>query len=210
MQTYKYHNETKEYLCSEPAFRDPMESKVQGKDVWLLPADSTFEAPMEAKEGYAVVWDDNAWEYIEDHRGQKYWMPEDSWDTQPREMKELGLLPEGAMLEAPAKPQEVIDAEVLEQAKSERAIAVASIVIEVDGMVFDGDEKAQERMARAVTLADSPEETTEWVLHDNTIAVVTAEQLRRVCKLAGKAQTALWTKPYTDSKTEIETHYTME
>lgn len=105
------------------------------------------------------------------------------------------------------KKQEA-EATALEQAKAERAEAVASITVEVDDMVFDGDEKAQERMARAVTLADSPEETTEWVLHDNTVAIVTAEQLRRACKLAGKAQTALWTKPYTDSK--IETHYTME
>lgn len=107
-------------------------------------------------------------------------------------------------------------AETVASAKVERASAVAAITVEVDGMVFDGDEKAQERMARAVTLADSPEETTEWVLHDNTIAIVTAEQLRKACKLAGKAQTALWTKPYTDTvtvnetNTETNTHYTLE
>lgn len=108
------------------------------------------------------------------------------------------------------------DAEKLSKAKTIRTAAVAAIAVEVDGMVFDGDEKAQERMARAVTLADSPEETTEWVLHDNTIAIVTAEQLRKACKLAGKAQTALWTKPYTDTvtvnetNTETNTHYTLE
>lgn len=108
------------------------------------------------------------------------------------------------------------EAVLLAQAKAKRAAAVATITVEVDGMIFDGDEKAQERMARAVTLADSPEETTEWVLHDNTIAIVTAEQLRKACKLAGKAQTALWTKPYTDTvtvnetNTETNTHYTLE
>ena len=112
-------------------------------------------------------------------------------------------------------PEELAE-QALAKAKAERAAAVASITVEVDGMVFDGDEKAQERMARAVTLADSPEETTEWVLHDNTIAIVTAEQLRRACKLAGKAQTVLWTKPYTDTvtvnetNTETNTHYTLE
>lgn len=107
-------------------------------------------------------------------------------------------------------------AETIALAKVERATAVASITVEVDGMIFDGDEKAQERMARAVTLADSPEETTEWVLHDNTVAMVTAEQLRKACKLAGKTQTILWTKPYTDAVTvnetytETNTHYTLE
>ena len=97
---------------------------------------------------------------------------------------------------APVKPQKLIEAEALAQAKAERAAAVAAITVEVDGMVFDGDEKAQERMSRAVVLADSMDETTEWVLHDNTVAIVTADQLRRACKLAGKAQTELWTVPY--------------
>lgn len=116
----------------------------------------------------------------------------------------------------PEPTAEELAEQALAQAKAERAIAVEAITVEVDGMVFDGDEKAQERMARAVTLADSPEETTEWVLHDNTVAIVTAEQLRKACKLAGKAQTALWTKPYTDTvtvnetNTETNTHYTLE
>ena len=92
-------------------------------------------------------------------------------------------------------PEELAEL-ALAQAKAERAAAVAAITVTVDGMVFDGDEKPQERMARAVTLADSPDEQTEWVLHDNTVAVVTADQLRRACKAAGKAQTALWTVPY--------------
>lgn len=86
--------------------------------------------------------------------------------------------------------------EALSRAKAERAAAVAALTVEVDGMVFDGDEKAQERMARAVTMADSPDEFTEWVLADNTVAVVTADQLRRACRAAGKAQTALWVVPY--------------
>lgn len=86
--------------------------------------------------------------------------------------------------------------EMLAKAKKHRAAAVASITVEVDGMVFDGDEKAQERMARAVLIAESPEEQTEWVLSDNTVALVTADQLKRACRAAGQAQTALWTVPY--------------
>lgn len=97
----------------------------------------------------------------------------------------------------PEPTAEELAAAELAKAKAERASAVAALTVEVDGMVFDGDEKAQERMARAVTMADSMDETTEWVLHDNTVAVVTAAQLRQACRLAGKAQTALWTVPYT-------------
>ena len=84
----------------------------------------------------------------------------------------------------------------LAKLKAERAAAVAAITVEVDGMIFDGDEPAQERMARAVLMADSLDEETEWVLADSTVAVVTAAQLRRACRAAGKSQTTLWVKPY--------------
>lgn len=105
---------------------------------------------------------------------------------------------------APVKPQKVLEAEALEQAKAERAAAVAALTVEVDGMVFDGDEKAQERMSRAVNMADSLEEETEWVLHDHTVAIVTASQLRQACRKAGKAQTALWTVPYQAKNEQAE------
>ena len=92
--------------------------------------------------------------------------------------------------------EELAEAE-LAQAKAERAAAVAALTVTVDGMVFDGDEKAQERMARAVLMAESPEESMEWVLADSSVAVVTADQLRRACRAAGKAMGALWVVPYT-------------
>ena len=99
---------------------------------------------------------------------------------------------------------EELAARAIEQAKAERAAAVAAITVEVDGMVFDGDEKAQERMSRAVNMADSMDEETEWVLHDNTVAIVTAAQLRQACRKAGKAQTALWTVPYQSATAQTE------
>lgn len=95
--------------------------------------------------------------------------------------------------------EELAEAE-LTKAKAERAAAVASITVEVDGMVFDGDEKAQERMARTVTAATATGEgmdaTTTWVLHDNTVAQVTVRQLAIALRLAGEAQTELWVVPY--------------
>lgn len=104
----------------------------------------------------------------------------------------------------PEPTKEELAAAVLAQAKAERSEAVSKITVEVDSMTFDGDEKAQERMARAVLMAESPEEQTAWVLADNTVAMVTADQLRRACRAAGQAQTALWTVPYEASYTPAE------
>lgn len=79
-----------------------------------------------------------------------------------------------------------------QQWRSGRQAAVDAITVEVDGIVFDGDEVAQARMARAVTAADTLTETTEWTLHNNSVAIVTVQQLKTACRLAGEAQTAIW------------------
>ena len=95
----------------------------------------------------------------------------------------------------PEPTAEELEAQALAKAKYERSEAVESITVEVDGLVFDGDEKSQERMARSI-VALSDGETITWVLHDNSIANVTKEQLKMALRLAGQKQTELWTKPY--------------
>ena len=89
---------------------------------------------------------------------------------------------------------------LMEQKKALRAEAVSKITVTVDGMEFDGDETAQDRMARAITMFQAnnlpADYQTDWVLADNTIAKVTVTQLSQALLLAGKEQTALWTVPY--------------
>ena len=95
----------------------------------------------------------------------------------------------------PEPTQEELAEQALVQAKAERAEAVSKIVVEVDGMMFDGDETSQGRMARSA-VAMNDEETIVWVLHDNTIAQVSKAQLLQALRLAGEEQTRLWTMPY--------------
>lgn len=97
----------------------------------------------------------------------------------------------------PDPTPEELAARALEQAKTERAQKVGSIVVEVDGMKFDGDEASQDRMSRALHAAEITGMTsTEWVLYDNTIATVTKEQLEKAFSQAILLQGELWTKPY--------------
>lgn len=93
------------------------------------------------------------------------------------------------------------EAQELVIAKRERAAKVAAITVEVDGMVFDGDEQAQSRMARAITAAETAGlESTVWVLADNTVATVTKVQLQQALAKAMIAMGELWTYPYTRGK----------
>ncbi len=102
-------------------------------------------------------------------------------------------------------PQEPTEEEkaaaALEQAKQERASTVEKIKVTIDGMVFDGDEVSQGRMARTVAAAVAKGvdlKTTKrlWVLANDTPAEVTIDQLSRALEAAGDAQSAVWAKPY--------------
>ena len=105
----------------------------------------------------------------------------------------------------PAPTPEEQQQALMEKKKALRAEAVSKITVEVDGMEFDGDETAQNRMARAITMFNAnnlPADTvTPWVLADNTVAEVTVAQLSQALLLAGKEQTALWTVPYQNEET---------
>lgn len=78
-------------------------------------------------------------------------------------------------------------------AKKARDAAVAKIKVTVNGKVFDGDEVAQGRMARAVAAAESAAISTyQWKLADNSVAAVSLDELKQVLALAFQAQSELW------------------
>lgn len=65
MKAYSYDDTTKKYKGEIDRQKDPLESKLAGHDVWLMPANSTLVEPLEAKEGFDIVWNDDHWEYEE-------------------------------------------------------------------------------------------------------------------------------------------------
>lgn len=136
------------------------------------------------------------------------WCNEDGWAT----IEDKGDYYEVVAIPKPPEPtaEEIAEreaAEALAQAKKERAEAVSKLTVTVDGMVFDADETSQNRMSRLVAGAqalgvDLNTTTQVWVLADNTVATPTVAQLAQALKLAGEAQTALWTVPYQTAETE--------
>lgn len=97
---------------------------------------------------------------------------------------------------APKFSDEEVAMKQLLTAKAEREDYVKRIVVEVDGMMFDGDEVSQDRMARSIIALDLGEKV-QWVLADNSIKKVSRSQLREALRKAGTAQTAIWSNPYT-------------
>lgn len=65
MRVYLYDEITKEFIMEEDAHIDPLETKKKGENVYLLPANATFKEPMQAKEGFKIVFNGKDWEYQE-------------------------------------------------------------------------------------------------------------------------------------------------
>lgn len=77
--------------------------------------------------------------------------------------------------------------------KAKRSIAVESIKVTVDDMVFDGDEISQTRMSRAILgMKEAGITVIKWKLADNTVVDVSVKQLAKAMLLAGQEQTELW------------------
>lgn len=70
MKAYLYDEITKEFISEVNAQIDPLETKLKGEDVYLLPANATFEKPLDKAEGKAVVFDGSAWQLVDDNRGK--------------------------------------------------------------------------------------------------------------------------------------------
>jgi len=88
----------------------------------------------------------------------------------------------------------------LEEKKLARELAVASITVTTtSGKTFDGDEKSQERMARAITVGTlTGQVETVWVLADNTPAIVTIAEMAEALALSMQRMGELWLMPYED------------
>ena len=67
------------------------------------------------------------------------------------------------------------------KAKEAKQLALDTITVEVDGMVFDGRDKDQIRMMAAIQASEILGiGKTEWKLADNTVATVTVDTLELV------------------------------
>lgn len=213
MLSYKFDHETKEFLYSEESFLDPLETEQQGHDVYLLPADSTFTAPLDAKEGYAICWNGTEWEYQEDHRqkrdkggvpiegtGTAYWMPEDTWQSQPRYMKVLGPLPEKSTTVKPEKPFSVWKEEKLSELSGKFSAAENDAHLTSSlGIVINAGESANRDIDGLIKLMEAtPEmETVDFCCYDNSFRAVTLSDLRTMQLEVIKSGNDLYSQKWT-------------
>ena len=111
-QMYMYDLKTGEYTGSRDATLRP-----NGEPILEATGATPVALPASIPSGHVARWTGDAWETVEDHRqhmdergrkegGTPYWLPGDTWRSEPRYMEELGPLPTDALLERPRRPLE--------------------------------------------------------------------------------------------------------
>ena len=91
MKAYKYNSENKKYEGEATCQIDPLESEIAGKEIYLLPADCTYEVPPEEKDGFDIVWNGDEWEYKEQEKEKEpepYVPTEDELKAQVRTVRD--------------------------------------------------------------------------------------------------------------------------
>lgn len=201
MQVYKYDEQTKEYIGTEQALIDPLETELQGKEIYLLPANATFEKP-NPQDGFASVWNGTQWENIEDNKGKEYWLDTDTFSTPAKTMKELGAFPAGAVFTAPQKTLEQLKQDKINEFKFKRD-SLEVKPISYQGYRFDYDNKARDRISAAIIALDVSKGQTAWTTADNTEVMVNADDLRGVIAAVAMRSNELHVK-YRELKEQVE------
>lgn len=70
MLVYMYNND-KNFIGSRMAQIDPVQTKKQGKEIYLMPANATTVPPLASKDGFNIVWNGLSWEYQEKPKPQE-------------------------------------------------------------------------------------------------------------------------------------------
>lgn len=117
-QLHMYDLKTGEYTGSRDATQRP-----NGEYILEATGATPVALPADIPAGHVARWTGEAWETVEDHRqhmdergrkegGTPYWLPGDTWRSEPRYMGELGPLPAEAFLSKPEKTAKDLAVEV--------------------------------------------------------------------------------------------------
>ena len=154
MKFYLYDEKTKQFLKEQEGYLDPLETKSQGKNVYLVPPFSTTEKPnlTSLKDNEILVFKDNKWQVEQEFYVGK--IVDCQGERVSKYVTDNNLTfekcDEGFKIVEKPLPKE----KTLEELKDEKHAELKSIMqtrrnaiqVEFDGDTFDANESAQENV----------------------------------------------------------------
>lgn len=180
MKIYNYDKDTKEFLYESEAKLDPLETQLQRRDCYSIPAYATTIPPV-FREGKTPVYEADNWVLVKDYRGQIQINLETYEETV---VKELGELKEGYKLLSEYKETKEYKEKQFNLAKEAKGNEVLQYRNELfkNGFYFneerfDCDTTAQTRVGYKLKLIEyTGEETIVWLNYDYEPITLTKEE----------------------------------
>lgn len=162
---------------------------------------TTSNKPLTKKDGFAICFNGIKWEYVEDNRNTTVYNKETKEESK---IDYLGKIKDDVTTLKPEQFDKwdyetnnwIEDVNLKKQYeynqwKAERQSKVDNIEVELNGVVYQGDETSQTRVARAVSAMEDTD-TTMWVAKDNSVNELSKADLKYILKEAGIKQTLIW------------------
>ena len=181
MKAYKYDSDFY-YIGEQECQADPIASKREGHIVYLLPANCTWEEPLEDKEGFRIKWNGSVWVYEE--------IP-------------VPPAPEPPTLDE-VKEQKIRELKNIRDTKEVEPIRTSK-------GLFDYDDKSRDRLSIArQSLEDNPYVgNIVWTTADNQRVAMTIADFAEVNSMAAYRSNQLHIK-YNELKVEVNAAQTVE
>lgn len=210
MQIYNYTHEG-EYLGQSEAAIDPLETERQGRDVYLLPANASFDPPPAAGKGQVAVFNKatGKWRTAPDYRGKIYYdtetgaecaitvaggEPVSTWTTKAPPPNSVWNAAAGDWVGDLEKRRA---AKMREVKEAFRAAALEPITVTVGRVTYtlDGEEDSARRMREGYDLAVANSETEMTIIdfHNVPHPGVSLEDARAIALAQALAYREKWT-----------------
>lgn len=105
MRIYNYNPFTFEFTTDAEADLNPAATKIEGHDVYMLPANATYDEPPKTNKNQVAVFENNGWQIKSDFRG----MYQVNSDMIPSKITEIGDVPEGYAVATEAQAQKIVE-----------------------------------------------------------------------------------------------------
>lgn len=229
---YKYNPDTFEFLEAQEAYIDPEETKIQGKNIYSLPAWATFDKPLKTKKNEVAIFDLdlNTWKIEPDYRG----MYQVNENMQPEIISNYGELPEGYIPITEAQAIKIIedplyyiienDELIINPQYNEQKLASAkekkynealkgannfinneaSFQFDENNSIEATDGNIAKFTAYAVGFSTGQLQQVYWTTKEDNVIVLNAEDVQNVLFGLGSIQGDVWNVQFVAYKTAID------
>ena len=185
MKIYNYDKDTKEFLDESEAKLDPLETKLQRRECYLIPAYATTIPPV-FREGKTPVYEADNWVLVKDYRGQI----QVNLETEEESIiNYLGELQEGYQLLTDYQKTSTYKQKLFDKAKEKKIneVTIKKNSIFKNGFYFneehyDCDNTAQTRVSYKLKLIEhTGEETFTWLDYNYEPIMLTKDEFVQLC-----------------------------